>query len=218
MTRGQLGIVSLALVVSTMVLALWIGSVLPADVRLPVHFGLDGRPDLFAAKWTALAVTPLMLAVNSLFFWALPLLEPRRRGLERSQGLYIACWVAVLFHHLACGVANIAPALGVGVASDRLIIASIGVLLALVGDQLAKSRSMYILGIVTPWTLASEEVWIRTHRFGGKLLTAAGLILFGAALVAVPPATLAMLTAGALLLLLAPMGYSFLAWRREARR
>ncbi|HMC92889.1 MAG TPA: SdpI family protein, partial [Allosphingosinicella sp.] len=40
----------------------------------------------------------------------------------------------------------------------------IGAMFVLIGNQLGKSRSMYLVGIRTPWTLASEEVWIRTHR------------------------------------------------------
>jgi uncharacterized membrane protein len=28
------------------------------------------------------------------------------------------------------------------------------------------------VGIRTPWSLASEAVWIRTHRFGARLLSA----------------------------------------------
>ena len=46
--------------------------------------------------------------------------------------------------------------------------------------------SMYLVGIRTPWTLASEEVWIRTHRLGGKLMVAGGLLIIVAALLQSP--------------------------------
>nr|WP_240432122.1 MULTISPECIES: SdpI family protein [Geobacillus thermoleovorans group] len=31
-------------------------------------------------------------------------------------------------------------------------------------------------GIRTPWTLASETVWHKTHRLGGKVFTAMGIL------------------------------------------
>ena len=57
-----------------------------------------------------------------------------------------------------------------------------------IGNQLGKSRSMYLIGLRTPWTLASEEVWIKTHRLAGKLMIAGGLIAIAAAALALPPA------------------------------
>ena len=39
-----------------------------------------------------------------------------------------------------------------------------------------KFRMNWYCGIKTPWTLSSETVWTRTHRLGGRLFFAAGLI------------------------------------------
>jgi len=40
-----------------------------------------------------------------------------------------------------------------------------------------KFKHNYFVGIRTSWTLASEDVWYKTHRFGGKVWVAAGLLL-----------------------------------------
>jgi uncharacterized membrane protein len=61
---------------------------------------------------------------------------------------------------------------------------SIGLLLALIGNQLAKVRRNFFVGIRTPWTLASDVVWTRTHRIGARVFMFAGL---GAALAAFLP-------------------------------
>ena len=34
------------------------------------------------------------------------------------------------------------------------------------------------MGIRTPWTLSSEEVWERTHEAGGRLLKLCGVLAF----------------------------------------
>ncbi len=33
------------------------------------------------------------------------------------------------------------------------------------------------MGIRTPWTLSSEEVWNKTHRFGGKVFIIGGALM-----------------------------------------
>jgi uncharacterized membrane protein len=91
-------------------------------------------------------------------------------------------------------------------------------MLMLIGNQLGKSRSMYLMGIRTPWTLASEDVWIKTHRLCGKLMVAGGLLMLVTALLPVPSGVLATVSAVVILVSAGvPILYSFFAWRREGR-
>jgi hypothetical protein len=45
------------------------------------------------------------------------------------------------------------------------------------GNYLGKTTRNFFLGIRTPWTLASDEVWRRTHRLGGWTMVGAGVAL-----------------------------------------
>ena len=166
-------------------------------MRLPTHWGLDGQPDSFSNKWTALLM-PLGLVVGfSALFYFLPVLEPRRQGWERSQGLYLWSWVALLIFSAMIQLAVISVALRWSVHGTSFILGGIGLVFALIGNQLGKSRSMYLIGIRTPWTLASEEVWIKTHRLAGKLLVAGGLLTIVAAFLPLPNGVIATLIIGA---------------------
>jgi uncharacterized membrane protein len=49
---------------------------------------------------------------------------------------------------------------------------------ALLGNVLGKTRKNFYMGYRCPWTLASDTVWMATHRLGGRLMFAGGL--FGA--------------------------------------
>lgn len=71
-------------------------------------------------------------------------------------------------------------------AAGRLMVGGLGAMLAMGGNQLGKSRSMYLIGFRTPWTLASEEVRIKTDRLAGKLMVGGGLVMFAAAALAIP--------------------------------
>jgi uncharacterized membrane protein len=217
-TRQIIGLSALFTTLAIIAAGLAVGGSLPADAQLPIHWDLDGRPDQFSDKWTALMLPAIMTGGVSLLFWFLPSLEPRKKGLERSQGLYLAGWIGLLLVGGAVQLSVVSVALGWDVPVNRLICLALGVMLVLIGNQLGKSRSMYMMGVRTPWTLASEDVWIRTHRLAGKLMVAAGLLAILLALLPLAPALMIqgvlVATVGAAVI---PVGYSWLLWRRETQ-
>jgi uncharacterized membrane protein len=145
-------------------------------------------------------------------------MEPRREGLERSEGLYLWGWAAILLMGAAIELAMVSTALDWGLRVNSLIVAATGGMLVLIGNQLGKSRSMYLIGIRTPWTLASEEVWMRTHRLGGKLMVGGGLAMIVAALLPIPSALLSSIVLAVIAISAGvPIVYSFLLWRREKK-
>jgi len=218
MTRKGLAILTILLLSVMLGAAFWIGATLPADLRLPIHWGLSGTPDRYAGKYIALLSPAALTAFVGLLFYALPAIEPRAQGLARSQGLYLWIWASGLVVCAAIELALVSTALGWGLATGDLLICAIGLMLMMIGNQLGKSRSMYLVGIRTPWTLASEEVWIKTHRLGGKLMIAAGLALIVTALLPLAPSAAAIVSAAAIAIgVIVPIVYSWWLWRGERR-
>jgi uncharacterized membrane protein len=211
-----MGLASVLVVLALAAVAFGVGSRIPAELTLPTHWGLDGQPDRLSGKWVAL-LSPVGLAGGtSLMFWFLPALEPRLGNLERSAGLYSWLWAALLLMSAAIELVVVSTALRLGLRVEHVLAAAIGAMLVLIGNQLGKSRSMFLIGIRTPWTLASEEVWIRTHRLGAKLIVGGGLVILVAALLPIPSALLAAISGGALaVMVVVPVVYSYLIWRRE---
>ena len=79
------------------------------------------------------------------------------------------------------------------------------------GNFLGKVTRNFFVGIRTPWTLASEEVWLRTHRLGGKCFVAAGFAVVAISLLGLGPwAMMAVILAAALV----PVVYSYVIYRR----
>jgi uncharacterized membrane protein len=216
MTRKTVGLASVLVIASILAAALVAGSMLPEAMQLPVHWGLSGEADGFADKWTALLAPAGMTAAVSLLFYFLPAIEPRREGLNRSQGLYLWGWIAILMMGGVIELVVLSHAFGWNLPVVHLIVGAVGLMLALIGNQLGKSRSMYLMGVRTPWTLASEEVWIRTHRLCGKLMVGGGAIMAIAALLALPPEVLMAVTFAVVAISAGvPILYSFILWRRE---
>lgn len=68
------------------------------------------------------------------------------------------------------------------------------------------------VGVRTPWTLASDENWARTHHFAGYTFAAGGVVATGAALAGALPLVIGAIVVSAL----APAVYSFVLARRRS--
>ena len=216
MTRRMMGWLSLLAVVAMVAAGVAVALSIPEGVQLPLHWNQHGVADRMGSKWEALLMPGGITAAIALIFYFLPSLEPRAQDLERSRGLYMMSWLGLLIVMATVQLAVIGAALGWGLPMLPMIQGSIGLLFVLIGNQLGKSRRMFLVGIRTPWTLSSEEVWIRTHRLAGKLLVAGGLLLILASLLPMPPIAMPVLMIGvAVVALLFPAAWSYVLWRRE---
>ena len=51
-----------------------------------------------------------------------------------------------------------------------------GLLFILIGNVMGRFKHNYFVGIRTPWTLANEEVWRKTHRVAAPIWVLGGII------------------------------------------
>ncbi|GAU81905.1 SdpI family protein [Bosea sp. BIWAKO-01] len=211
---------------STMTLSLAVlGSMLAAsafalmqvspDARIAIHFGIDGQPNGFAGPWVAFLSLPAIAGFVTALFALLPRMEPRAGNLAHSGKAYTATWIAVVLMLAACHALLIAHALGYAADVPRLVTAMLGLFLVVSGNVAAKTRSMLLFGVRTPWTLSDERVWQRTHRLYGWGSVCLGLALVGLALGAAAPLVLATATLlGLAALTAATFSYSYWVWRQ----
>jgi uncharacterized membrane protein len=187
------------------------------DGPMATHFGPGGVPDGYSPKAVGLLVMPGVAVLNTALLTIVPFLMPSNGRLERSWGHYVVVWLSVLTLLGAIHVAMIAYALGRPVDMIRLAVIGVGLLLAVIGNLLGKVRYNYMFGVRTPWTLSSERVWDRTHRFAGWTMALAGqcMAVIGiAAPAAFAPYLHFVLVVGALIPALAATVYSYLESRR----
>ena len=77
-----------------------------------------------------------------------------------------------------------------------------------------KFKQNFYAGIKTSWTLSDEEVWFKTHRFGGKIWFIGGILMM---ITVFLPNTLKIIIffSIVLILVLAPIIYSYLIYKRK---
>lgn len=188
------------------------------DTPIASHYGPNG-PDHYAPASSVLWWMPGLMAGLTVLLAALPALMPKNGRLERSSRAYETVWLLTLGLLLLTHGALVAAACGWPVAADRLIPAGVGVLMIGLGNLLGKVRYNYVFGVRTPWTLASERVWDRTHRFIAPWMMAWGVAIivcaffFSHEVMGMKPAMLAT-TAGGVGLAVLSLVYSYLAARR----
>jgi uncharacterized membrane protein len=182
--------------------------------RVPVHWDIDGDPDRHAGRLVAALLMPvIMLVLWGLMRW-LPTIDPRRQNYAGFSRAYELTVNAVLGAMLVIHAVSLGLALGYPLPVQRIAPVVVGSLLVVIGLFLPQARPNWWFGIRTPWTLSSDRVWERTHRFGGRLMAWAGVAVVLSAALPPRPGFVVFMTAvvGSSLLSLV---YSYVVWRQE---
>jgi len=181
---------------------------------VPSHWNYVGEVDGWSSRFTAAIGIPIMMAGMYLLFLALPLIDPKKEKYLLFGKVYrifknmILGFLLIIY--FAVGLSGLGYSIPVGV----LVPVMVGLLFIVLGNYLGKIKQNWFVGIKTPWTLSSEEVWNKTHRVGGKLFILAGVVIGATPFL---PAYLRLpLFAFALAGLLGgTIGYSYLLYRKN---
>ncbi len=193
----------------------WAWDQIPAEARLPVHWGVDGQPDRLGSKAEALLVTPGIGVLVVLLLYFIPRFDPRRENLAQSMKAYKAVWGVLLVILAGIHTAVILAGLGYPVDMGGLIFGLVGIMFVVIGNFMGKIRSNFFFGIRTPWTLSSELSWNKTHRLGGRLFIATGLLMVLSAFITPIGFWVYFLIGSLLLLILILVVYSYQVWRQD---
>lgn len=219
MNTRPMTLVSVAVIGVMLAASAWAWVQLPADAQVPIHWGADGQPDDWADKTVGLFLMPLIASGVALLLAFIPRFEPRRSNLERSSKAYGATWIGVMLLLGGLHLVAISVAMGSDLDLTRLVMIGTGALFVVIGNYLPKVRPNYMMGIRTPWTLASDVAWVRTHRVGGRLFVVEGLALASLALLGVSGGIMVAAVLGGIAALLAiTFTYSYQAWKLDPEK
>jgi len=185
---------------------------MPATV--PTHWDVAGRPNGWSSRQWGAWVMPVVLLAMAVLIRFLPTIDPRGNNYSKFSGAFEGIIISVMLFTLGLHVIVLMAALGYPVAMQRVLPLGIGVLLVVIGNLLPRARPNWFVGIRTPWTLSSDRVWEKTHRLGGKLFVAAGILSVLGALVVPAVAHIVMFCSIAIAAASALI-YSYLEWRKE---
>ena len=180
---------------------------LPAQI--PSHWNASGEVDGWSSKTFGVFGMPLfLLALHWLCILA-TCADPKKNH-HPDKILQLVFWIVPIVSVGAHAMVYSA-ALGKEVNVNAIMPVVLGLLFVIIGNYLPKCKQNYTIGIKIPWTLDSEENWNKTHRIAGKLWVVCGLIImmtgfFGGLWILIPVM---------LLMVLVPLAYSYMIYRKE---
>jgi uncharacterized membrane protein len=178
-TRTTLIIVTILIVASTLA-GLLIWNRLPEPMAS--HWGVDDQVNGYMSKFWGVFLMPVITIVMLIMFLVVPSIDPLKANIAQFRDYFnsfIALMVAFMVY-----IYGLTLAWNLGYTSFRMstaMLPAMGLLFIFVGVMVGKAKRNYFIGIRTPWTLSSDKVWEETHRVGGKLFIASGVLaLLGA--------------------------------------
>jgi uncharacterized membrane protein len=181
---------------------------------IPTHWDMLGRPNGWSSRLWGAWVMPIFLLGTYALTRVLPKIDPRGGNYAKFGGAFDAMIVSIMLFMLGMHIIILRAALGYPVAMQRVVPIGVGALLVVIGNLLPRARPNWFIGIRTPWTLSSDRVWEKTHRVGGQVFVAGGiLIVLGAVLM--QQWAHVVLIAVIIICVATVLIYSYVEWKRE---
>lgn len=185
--------------------------------QIPTHYNLAGEADRYGSKLGMITFMPLVTAFVYLILRYIPRLDPRKNvanaGNYLKIRLLVAFFLSVVWFTLFLNLGRSTLQTGF----DSVIFVGVCLLMAGLGNYMQNIKSNYFAGIRTPWTLESETVWRKTHRWASRLWFWGGLL--GAVTVVFVPGLfkLAIVLLLGLGVAIAAAVYSYIAYQQEKK-
>ena len=178
---------------------------------IPSHWNIHGEVDGWSSKGFAVFFFPaLLLAIHWLCVFA-SYADPKAKNYHPKM-IGLVLWICPVLSLLLNSMVY-AAALGYQPNMEIIMPLLVGLMFIIVGNLLPKCRQSYTMGIKLPWTLASEENWNKTHRFGGKVWALGGVIIMATAFLG----SFWLLIGTMVVMVAAPTVYSYLHYRKHEK-
>ena len=209
MGKTRADIISLVFIATAFIVAAVLYPSLPEQI--PTHWNAQGQIDGYMKKTIGVTIMPAMALFTFFIMKVIPAISPKGFRTDKFSDVMGVLQVTLVGFMSVVAVLVLLEARGLNVRINEVITAGVGLLFVVIGNTLGKVTKNFFIGIRTPWTLASDEVWKRTHRVGGRLFMLSGVIIWIGAFSGVPLIWTVGVAVG---LILIPVVYSYFLYRR----
>ncbi|HVN26576.1 MAG TPA: SdpI family protein [Candidatus Paceibacterota bacterium] len=180
-----------------------------------VHWDSHGVVNGYFARESGVAIFPIVIAALFIIFFIIPRIDPRRENIRKFRRYYnyLVIAIALFFYYLF----GLFLAWNLGLQFDMLevLVPAFAVLFWVIGAVLPHTQPNWFIGIRTPWTISSADVWRKTHELGGILFRASAVMsLFG---IFVPPSALPLMLISVVLSSIVLVVYSYFIYEKERK-
>jgi uncharacterized membrane protein len=99
-------------------------------------------------------------------------------------------------------------------SNPNMIVILVGTLFVFMGNYFKVIKQNYFIGIKTPWTLESEEVWKLTHLLAGKMWVIGGILIVIFSLVVPENLNFYIFISITAVISIVPIAYSYVIYKK----
>lgn len=158
-------------------------SLLPDTI--PAHYNFAGEVDRYGSKYEHITF-PIIAGLfgSGYALWARHMAKKKEQEDTARVLIYVAMFGVLLFTGMGIYYAWKAvaadpsiPAVMAAPDAMKFISIAVGLLLVLLGNVMPKATRNALFGLRTKWSMANDEAWRRSQRFGGFASVITGFVL-----------------------------------------
>lgn len=167
-------IIVLFLVALSFIAGIFIYSRMPE--QMASHWNSSGQVDGYMSRFWGVFLLPIIFLVMAVLFIIIPRIDPLKSNIQQFRKYFDGFIILIFLFFLYIYGLTIYWNLENNFNMTAFMIPAMAVLLYYCGILINSSKRNWSIGIKTPWTMSSDVVWDKTHRIGGKLFKASGVI------------------------------------------
>ena len=180
--------------------------------QVPMHWNIRGEIDRYGDKTELILLTVLLSSVTYVFFLVFKI-DPKNKLRKMGHKFHVIKFLMTTF----MSVLSLVIIISIKNASldNTNYYLLVGALYIVLGNYFKTIRPNYFIGIRTPWTLESENVWKKTHKLGGVMWFAGGIVVVLSSLFFERQMTVRILTIVTGIISIVPLFQSYVLYQKE---
>ncbi len=140
------------------------------------HWGVNGQVNGYMSKGWAIATFPIIIALLFALFLIIPRIDPKRENIAKFRNYfdYLMIVITLVFYYFF--LLFLFRSIGVRFQFIEAIIPGLALIFWVIGMILPQTKPNWFIGIRTPWTISSSDVWEKTHELGGTWFKISAII------------------------------------------
>jgi uncharacterized membrane protein len=180
------------------------------------HWNIYDEVDGYTSRFWGVFLMPLVSLGLFALFMVIPRIDPLKANIAQFREAFnLLILLLVLFLGYIWKLSLLWNLGFTGFRMSTAMLPAMGLLYMYIGVLLRKAKRNWFIGIRTPWTLSSDQVWQETHRLGSVLFFACGVLALAGALFGPYAVWFVLLPVVGVALFL--IVYSYILYNRETR-
>lgn len=181
--------------------------------KVPIHWNYKGEIDGWGTKYSLIGILFLLPVLTYVLMLIIPKIDPKKR-IKLMAGKYYQIKFFLVGFMSVLAIYIIHSSNSQTLLSPSIVLVLIGLFFMALGNYFKVIKQNYFLGIKTPWTLESEEVWKLTHILAGKLWIVGGLLIVIFSLVIPEDINFYLFITITAIITIVPIVYSYLIFKK----